>query len=645
MVDLYSLNPPRFDTFLELGCDMYTLRRRRILAALVLATVVVSPSARAEVTPDQAKQLRELKSELGQVATLLRKKEYEEAEKTLDEIESKVRAIIDEADVQENDRRLQGVPQLIASRRKSLQLQTGKAVPGAGGVSFVDDVAPVVSENCLGCHGADNPRANLRLDTFAGWKRGGRSGRLLTPGTPGRSLILARLTASNQNQRMPRGSGPLERDEINTIAKWISGGAKFDGDAETTGLRQLRKKADAVKIMIPKPKGTETVSFTKDVAPMIVRLCLNCHSGNNPASGLSLTSFANMMRGGDSGEVIIPGDRENSRLFRLVGGLENPRMPQSQARIRRQEYEDLVAWFNEGNAYDGQDPEATLVSYVPTEEQLAAARFESMPAAEFLAHRKEQAEGLWKRTLPNDPFKIVESEQFLVVGDVPEERLRQIDDWASAHAENLKRTSNVKDDLLWNGKLAILVFKERFGMTEYALTQLNLDAPEGMYGHSQVTATHSDAYVVLQDVGDVPNDRHPGLKANLIDHLTGAFLQRGGPLPEWLVRGAGLSLAAQDQPGIVYFRQLPKQALAACSSLTRSRDLFAEGTFSPAAAGPVGFAVVEYLTNASGKSRLSQLVQRLQGGDDLADAVQAVYRTTLEDLGQAFTMALRRSVR
>ena len=59
---------------------------------------------------------------------------------------------------------------------------------------------------------------------------------------------------------------------------------------------------------------------------------------------------------GDSGRVVLPGNLEGSRLFRLVGGLENPRMPQGQARITRKNYEDLKKWFEEGNVYDGDDP-------------------------------------------------------------------------------------------------------------------------------------------------------------------------------------------------------------------------------------------------------------------------------------------------
>ena len=615
---------------------------RILIAALIVS---MAPTVNAEVTPEHAKELRALKTEVAKVAGLLRKKEYDEAEQLLDDAEEKLQEIMEAAEVQENDRRLQGLPKLIETRRKALDLHMGKAggPKAAGGVSFVDDVAPIITDNCLGCHGNDNPRANLRLDTFAGWKRGGQNGRLLTAGVPNRSLIIARLLAPNDNQRMPRGSGPLERDEISTVAKWISEGAKFDGDSETTALGQLRKQRDLSGIVIPKPKGTETVSFTKDIAPMMVRLCIRCHSGNNPSSGLSLVTFQDIMIGGDSGEVIIPGDRVNSRLFRLVGGLENPRMPQGQARIRRSEYDALVKWFDEGNVFDGNDPKATLVSYVPTDEQLAAQRFSNMSDDEFLVHRKERTEEVWKRTLPNDPHQTVETERFLIVGDVSDARLQEVEGWANAHVDKLRRTFDAEDGPLWRGKLAIFVFKERFGLTEYSLSVLNRQAPEKMYGDSVVTATQSDAYVVLQDTGDESTTDRPSLKTNLIDHLTGAFLQRKGPIPDWAVRGAGLLMAAQEQPSSPYVKQLPKEGVAAAAGVDRPRDLFENGTFSPATVGPVGYMLVDYLTDASGGARFSQLIGRLQSGDDAEAAVRAVYRSSLDDLGQSFLAALRRA--
>jgi mono/diheme cytochrome c family protein len=623
-------------------------RPHRFVAAVFLLVGLATPAAaRAEVTPEQTRQLRELKSEVAKVAGLLRKKEYDEALKLLDEAQATLQKIVQAAEVEENDRRLQGLPQLIAARRKALELQMGKAGSGAAQavVSFVDDVAPIIADNCLGCHGMNNPRANLRLDNFAGWKRGGQTGVLLTAGAPNRSLILARLLAPNPNQRMPRGQEPLDREEITTIATWINEGAKFDGDSDTTALGELRKAAEMKDIVIPKPKGTETVSFTKDIAPMMVRLCIRCHSGNNPSSGLSLVSFQDMMIGGDSGEVIIPGDRENSRLFRLVGGLENPRMPQGQARITRQNYEDLIKWFDEGNVFDGSDPKAPLASYVPTEDDLAAQRFAGMSADEFIAHRRQRTEEIWKRTLPNDPHQTLETDTLLIVGDVAEDRLKEVEGWASSHLEKLRRTFDAGDEPLWKGKLAIFVFKERFGLTEYATSIANLRAPDGMFGDSVVTSTHSDAYVVVQDIGDQPGEAQPGLKANLIDHLTAAFLQRKGLLPEWLTRGTGLLMAAQDQPSNPYIKHLPRQAAAAVAGVDRPQDIFENGTFSPATVGAVGYALVDYLVSFSGNARFSQLVQQLQSGTEVEAAVRTVYGTSLDDVGRSFLTALRRSAR
>src|SRR6185369_6497595 len=62
------------------------------------------------------------------------------------------------------------------------------------------------------------------------------------------------------------------------------------------------------------PAGKETVSFTKDIAPFMVNLCLNCHSGKNPRSGFSLETYELLMKGGKSGRVVLAGNTKDSRL-------------------------------------------------------------------------------------------------------------------------------------------------------------------------------------------------------------------------------------------------------------------------------------------------------------------------------------------
>ena len=105
--------------------------------------------------------------------------------------------------------------------------------------------------------------------------KGGRSGPLLLPGNPQRSLVMTRLTADAE-QRMPKGGSRLPDDELNIIARWIAGGAEFDGadSAAAIGASLIPQKPPVSVVMA---NGTETVSFKNDIAPWMVNVCLRCH--------------------------------------------------------------------------------------------------------------------------------------------------------------------------------------------------------------------------------------------------------------------------------------------------------------------------------------------------------------------------------
>ena len=281
--------------------------------------------AQAEITAEHRAQLTELRRELAEVPQLIRQDKYEDAESALSGAESELESIASDAGEELSNRAFQGVVTLIERHRSTLDRSRPR--------SFAGEVAPVIADNCLRCHGANNPRAGLRLDTFAGWKRGGQSGALLVAGRSRGSLLMARLTASNDRQRMPQGGQALERDELAVIASWIDQGAKFDGDNEGTALGDLVAASSTrndPSIVIPEPTGDETVSFTEDIAPWMANLCVGCHSGNNARGGLSLVNFTDMMRGGDSGRVVLPGNLDGSLLWQLT---EN-RIPSRCRRVR-----------------------------------------------------------------------------------------------------------------------------------------------------------------------------------------------------------------------------------------------------------------------------------------------------------------------
>jgi mono/diheme cytochrome c family protein len=98
-----------------------------------------------------------------------------------------------------------------------------------GEVSFAAEVAPVLVENCVGCHDIDQPDANLSMITFDRLLRGGRGGSPVTPSKGADSLLVKKLKGAGvEGQRMPLGKPPLAADVIARIEKWIDQGAKLD---------------------------------------------------------------------------------------------------------------------------------------------------------------------------------------------------------------------------------------------------------------------------------------------------------------------------------------------------------------------------------------------------------------------------------
>ena len=77
-----------------------------------------------------------------------------------------------------------------------------------------------------------------------------------------------------------------------------------------------------------KATGKETVSFAGDVAPLLVESCKGCHINAMRASGgLNMDTFAQLLRGGDSGDIVIPGNGEESLLVKKLRGSMGLKMP------------------------------------------------------------------------------------------------------------------------------------------------------------------------------------------------------------------------------------------------------------------------------------------------------------------------------
>lgn len=611
--------------------------------ALVCLLALFQFSANAELTTAHRREISELKKKVARVGGLLRQNRNEEAEAIVEETEAAIDEIVKGAEIERDDRALKSLVSDLGRHKAALSKAMGNAPATAGKVSFLEDVAPLIDSKCLRCHGANNPRSGLRLDLLEGWRRGGRSGSLLTPGNANRSLLIARLTAPAGQGQMPQQGEPLSQEEIAKIAKWINEGADVEKSDPNLALGDLiyEHEKKTLSITIPKPKGTETVSFTRDMAPWMSNLCLNCHNARNKSGGLSVETFYDLMKGGDSGHVILPGDMENSRFFRLVGGLELPRMPQGQARITRKNYEDMKKWFQEGNTFDGSDPRTNINTYVQTPAQMAAEEFRKKTNEEMLAHRKVQTAAQLKKSVPNDPQSFVESEHFLTAGNGDEARLQQVSEWAEAQLVEVQKLFGGSGQP-WRGRLAIVLLKDRFSYDEFNQVVEQRRADAKMKGHAKVTANHEDAYIAIEDVGD-SDSAELTTKKNLTEHLVGAYLQQNGSaLPSWIVSGTGLLMATDARADAKRIAEMKQTATSIVPTVLRPTDIFDDGTFSPGTIGAVGYTLVRYLIDSQGAPKFAQLVGQLQQGQSINQAFQAVYGTDAQQVALGYVSNLGR---
>lgn len=100
---------------------------------------------------------------------------------------------------------------------------------------------------------------------------------------------------------------------------------------------------------IPSANGAEVPDFNADVLPILRKHCIGCHNPTELDGGLVLDSFAHTMKGGESGPAIVAGKSAESRLWKLVNGVDKPKMPpDDQAALRPEELAIIKAWIDAG---------------------------------------------------------------------------------------------------------------------------------------------------------------------------------------------------------------------------------------------------------------------------------------------------------
>jgi len=93
------------------------------------------------------------------------------------------------------------------------------------------------------------------------------------------------------------------------------------------------------------------VSFTTDIRPVFENSCWKCHGGAIQLSKLDLRTRSAALKGGARGAAIVPGKPDESRLYRLVAGLEKPSMPLD-SKLTADQIAKIKDWIDQGAPWD-----------------------------------------------------------------------------------------------------------------------------------------------------------------------------------------------------------------------------------------------------------------------------------------------------
>ena len=97
---------------------------------------------------------------------------------------------------------------------------------------------------------------------------------------------------------------------------------------------------------------TEPITFTDHIRPIMERSCWNCHGEAAQLSDLDLSTREGALEGGTKGPALVPGRAEESRLYRMVSGLDQPAMPMTGDPLSDAELAAFRTWIDEGAHWD-----------------------------------------------------------------------------------------------------------------------------------------------------------------------------------------------------------------------------------------------------------------------------------------------------
>jgi hypothetical protein len=100
-------------------------------------------------------------------------------------------------------------------------------------VTYTGDIKAIFDASCVKCHGAEKPKAGLKLNTLEGALKGTKDGKVIEPGHSTKSSLVISVAciSDDEDSWMPPKNNkakiaPLTKEQVGLIRAWVDQGAK-----------------------------------------------------------------------------------------------------------------------------------------------------------------------------------------------------------------------------------------------------------------------------------------------------------------------------------------------------------------------------------------------------------------------------------
>lgn len=122
--------------------------------------------------------------------------------------------------------------------------QEAKPVEAAPKITYDEHIRPIFREHCFSCHNQDKAKSDLVVDNYAALMRGGASGQVVAAGNADGSRLYL-LVAHKDTPEMPPSQDKLAMAKLDTIRKWIEGGALENSGSTAKGSNKPKMELAA----------------------------------------------------------------------------------------------------------------------------------------------------------------------------------------------------------------------------------------------------------------------------------------------------------------------------------------------------------------------------------------------------------------